>query len=144
MVAARRIVPHDSLTIVASLRINPLYPSPQPGFGQDVCCRDLLGHIGPKPLKLNQHPLRYGSKTARRGRGPAVEHERFAGRAEPCFHGPNDARGDLVLDGEDVDRVLVESLRPELAAARHIGELRRDTQPDARGPYAALENVAHQ
>ena len=62
---------------------------------------------------------------------------------EPGLHRVDDARGDLVLDGEDVDGLPVEPLRPELVAARDVGELRRDAQPDAGRAYAALEHVAH-
>jgi hypothetical protein len=64
-------------------------------------------------------------------------------RSEPGLHGLDDARGDLVQDGEDVDDLPVEALRPELVAARDIGELGRDTQPAPRRAHAALEDVAH-
>ena len=55
----------------------------------------------------------------------------------------DDARGDLVLHREDVDRLAVEPLGPDLVAARDLRELRGDTQPGPRRPHAALEDVAY-
>ena len=62
-------------------------------------------------------------------------------RSEASLHRVDDSRRDLVLDGEDVRGVAIESLRPEVEAARDIGQLGGDPQPAARRPNAALEDV---
>jgi len=72
----------------------------------------------------------------------SARHDPLAGR-QPRLHGLDNARGDLVLDGEDVGRLAIEAIRPELIAARRVGELRRDAQPAPRRPHAALEDVIH-
>ncbi len=64
-------------------------------------------------------------------------------RSEPGLDCVDNARGDLVLNGEDVGRLPVEALGPELVAARDVGQLRGDAQPGPRRPNAALEDVAH-
>ena len=60
---------------------------------------------------------------------------------EPGLHRADDARGNFVLDGEDVDRLLVEPLRPELVAARDVGQLCRGPQPAAGRSHTALEDM---
>src|SRR5664280_3143594 len=59
-------------------------------------------------------------------------------RREPGLHRRDDPGGDLVLNREDVFGVPVEALRPELEAARDVGQLRGDAEPIARRPYACL------
>jgi hypothetical protein len=51
-----------------------------------------------------------------------------------------DACGDLVLNGEDVRELTLESLRPYLVAVPGVHELRRDTHAIACLTYAPLEN----
>ena len=63
-------------------------------------------------------------------------------RPEASLHRADDARGDLVLNCEDVDGLSVEPLRPELIAGGDVSELRGDSKPTAGRPHAALEHVA--
>jgi hypothetical protein len=55
----------------------------------------------------------------------------------------DDSGSDLVLHREDIDGIAIESFRPELVAARHIGELGGDAQPVSGGAHATLEHVVH-
>lgn len=64
-------------------------------------------------------------------------------RGQPGLDGFDDARGDLVLNRKNVRGFAVIALRPELVAARHVGQLRGDPNPAARRAHAAIENVAH-
>ena len=64
-------------------------------------------------------------------------------RAEPGLHGLDHSRSNLVLHGEYIGGVAVESLRPEVIPARDLGELRRDAKAVTRRAHAALEDVPH-
>ena len=59
--------------------------------------------------------------------------------SEPRFDSLDDSGGDFVLDREDVLSIAIEAFRPELMAARHLGQLRRDAQAAARCSHAAFE-----
>src|SRR5581483_6197764 len=50
-------------------------------------------------------------------------------RRETRLHHIDDAGCNLILDREDIDRVPVESLRPQLVARRRIRQLRRHAKP---------------
>ncbi len=54
-----------------------------------------------------------------------------------------DGGGDLVLDGEDVARVAVEALRPELISGPGVGQLRGDANAFSRPAHAALQHGSH-
>ncbi|MEY9551531.1 hypothetical protein ABIF67_005596 [Bradyrhizobium japonicum] len=46
------------------------------------------------------------------------------------------------MHGEDVGKLAVVALRPEMAAGRDVVELRRDAQAIAAAPHAAFEHIA--
>src|SRR5262249_18997978 len=75
------------------------------------------------------------------GSRPGVN--RSSRRGEPRLHRLDDARGNLVLNRENIDRLSVEPLRPELVSACDIGELGGDTHPPTCRPNAAFEYVTH-
>src|SRR5262249_19560738 len=54
-----------------------------------------------------------------------------------------DLFGDLVLYRENIDKVAIEALGPNVIAAVSLGELRADAQAAARFAHAAFEEVAH-
>jgi hypothetical protein len=62
---------------------------------------------------------------------------------EPRLHRLDDSRGNLVLDGEYVRGLPVESLRPELVASRGVGHLGGDAQPASCRAHAAFQDVAN-
>ena len=76
-------------------------------------------------------------------RGPRPDDDRVLPRREVGLDGHDDARGDFVLDREDVLGLAVESFRPELKAARGVGQLGGHSQPITRRPHAAFEHVTH-
>ena len=55
----------------------------------------------------------------------------------------DDARRDLVLDGEDIVEVAVVAVAPEMAAGGRVDELGGDADAVARLAHAPLEHVAH-
>src|SRR5262249_35992099 len=63
------------------------------------------------------------------------------GRLDPAAHGRRDGLGNLVLQGEDVPHVAIVTLRPEVASAGPIDELRRDPDPVAGSADAAFDDV---
>ncbi len=66
-----------------------------------------------------------------------------AGVLDAPGHGGRDPVGDLVLHREDIVQVAVVALGPQLAAARHLRQLRRHPHPVPTSVYAALDQVAH-
>ena len=90
----------------------------------------LEGAKGPGEVLLRREGAGPSDSCGRpRGSRAAAGREPRAPRGEPGLDGLDDARGDLVLDGEDVRGLPVEALRPELVAARDVGQLRGDAQP---------------
>ena len=66
------------------------------------------------------------------------------GRLQPLLQGRADyALGQLILDGEDIIKVPVIPLTPNLAAACCVQQLRRDTNSVPSLAHAALQDVPH-
>src|SRR4051794_36149636 len=51
--------------------------------------------------------------------------------------------GDVVLDGENVCELPIESFGPDVRAGSRLNQLRRDTQTSTEPPYAAFKHIAH-
>src|SRR5256885_12628844 len=51
--------------------------------------------------------------------------------------------GDLVLQSEQVDRVALEPLGPQMRAGGRVDQLDVDANLLARPPYAAFKHIAH-
>jgi hypothetical protein len=54
-----------------------------------------------------------------------------------------DPAGDLVLQGEQIIRVTVEPLGPQMGVALGIKQLRADADPVTRPADASLQHIAH-
>ena len=61
-----------------------------------------------------------------------AQHALLLGLGQRGSMTPGDARGDLVLDGEDVAEVAVVALGPDMGAGGRVDQLRRDAHADCR------------
>src|ERR1700730_1103295 len=74
---------------------------------------------------------------------PRSQPSDVAARCQPERERADDLAGDLVLHGEDVGKLAVVTVRPDVRAGRGVDQLGRDAHPIVDLAHAAFDHVAH-